>query len=535
MPFDRYPKINSLDLRSKKSSEEGAPFQFSPNPRASFSATYTGRHVRRSGASIQGTLSNWVSHVVHSRIAEREKRKVADRSLDLYTNDAMSHGIMEGLPVEIVGTGLTPQQIPMLEWLELKTEWSEEYQRRTSGLFEIWGLDPRNFCDAQGRMNIYMLQAVALFMWKLEGVGLFQVLRSPRPAPHSPLNLRVLPIDPSRLITPSDKMNENIFDGLELGENGDMTYAWILKGNRLSQYTSARSGDCNRVPVYDEETGLPNLLIVCDVRNISEYRQDSIFGPMIKEIRDNNDFVDAALVKALIANLFTVFVENSLGSSRAPADWADRIYELEKGTILQGALEEKPHIIQGNDTPGPSYDIMNNSIIGRLGMATGRGPENISRAYKASYSASQASIENAGKFDDVDRMVLTNRFCQPLHAWMQYEGVLRGILPVDSVKRFLENLHAYTRTDWLPPKLRPIDKLKAAKSDDVRLGNGTRTYSDVYGEQSRDYRMGLRQWVSEIALLRELATEYGLTLEEVLSVRTKNFNVPQPDEPETED
>lgn len=520
--MSKHPRIDALDLRSggRRRNDTQTTAGSGREGNAHHLASPGGRHVRRSGASVQGTLSTWLSHLVDARMAERDRRRVSDRAMDLYHNDAMARGILEGLPIEVVGTGLTPQQQPMLEWLGLDLEWQAAYQERVYDLFELWGLDSRNFADAQGRCSIYMLQALALFAWKLDGIAVFQVLRTPRPG-RSPLSLRVLPIDSARLVTPSDRTRQDIYDGVELGPSGEVSAVWIHNPPRHGTFaTSPRTDNCTRLPVYDEHTGLQNVLLVCDVRNVAEYRQDSILGPMIKEIRDNNDFVDAALVKALISNLFTVFIENGVGTNQTRhMDWADRVQELEKGTILMGSASEIPHIIQGNDTPGPSYDIMNNSIIGRLGMATGRGPENVSRAYKASYSASQASIENAGKFDDVDRMVLANRFCQPIHDWMQYEGVLRGILPVSSVQKFVDNLHAYTCTEWLSPKLRPIDKLKAARADDVRLGNGTRTWSDVYGEQSQDYRTKLRQWVNEMAYLRDLAEEHGFTLSDLMTLR----------------
>jgi capsid protein len=376
-------------------------------------------------------------------------------------------------------------------------------------------------------MNIYMLQALALFMWKLDGIGVFQIVA--KDAPYRPLSLSVLPIDPGRLVTPTDLQgSDNVYDGIELDDNGAPVAAYILKPTRYGmQYSSARMADCARIQVNNSVTGLPNLLLVCDVRNVAEYRQDSILGSMIKEIRDSNDFVDAALVKALISNLMTVFIQGYYNSS-SPPDWADRIKEIEKGTILMGNEGEIPHFLS-NDTPGPGYDIMNASIVGRLGMATGRGPENVSKAYTASYSASQASMENAERLNDSDRAILVNRFCQPIHALMQYEAALRGLLPVKSVDQFLANLHAYTKTEWLPPKLRPIDKLKAAKADQSRLGNMTRTWSDIYGEMSKDWRSQISQWMSEVQFALEDADLHNVPREVVLqAIGIKPQAEPQP-------
>lgn len=478
------------------------------------------RHFRRSGAALQGTLSNWVTQLVNSRVSEMEKRKVSNRAWDLYLNDAMSKGIVDGLVVEAVNTGITPQSHPMSSWLGKSSDWQDEYQQKAYDLFEIWGLDFRNFCDATGRLNIYMMQALMFFQWKLEGIGVSQVVM--KQGKYRPLSLSLLPIDPARLVTPTDAdSKKDIYDGLELDENGEITKAYVTKpGKRLMTY-STRLDDCNIIDVTNRETGFPNMLFVCDVRNVAEYRQDSIMSSMIKEIKDSNDFVDASLIKALIQNLWTIFVTSDVGATqqnRPNDDWADRIQEMEKGTMIFGREGEVPHFLDSN-SPGPSYEIMNRSIISRLGMATGRGAENVARSYTSSYSASRASIENATRFDDYDRMILVNRFCQPVFALMQYEAALRGLLPVTSIDHFKANLYAYTRTDWMPPPARPIDHQKEAKADSERLGNHTKTYSDIYGGMGADWRKKLRQKAVELAYIKQLEGEYNvsLTVESVIS------------------
>jgi capsid protein len=500
----------------------------SANPKIKAGAT--GRWFKRSGASIQGTLSNWTSQLINNRLSESQKRTVSDRSWDLYLNDAMAHGIIEGLVTQIVGTGLTPQAQPMLSWLGQTIEWQQQYQQRVYDLFEIWGLDSRNTCDATRRQNIYMMQALAAFQWKLDGIGVFQVVNQ---ANSGPFSLALLPIDPSRLITPSDMTLGNIYDGLELDRNGAIVAAWVIRDSQNGAfsrlYVSARSDECIRIPAVDAKTGLPNVLFVCDVRNVAEYRQDSALGSMIKELRDNSDFVEAALVKALLSNLFSVFVEDTMGTQLTSAtDWSERIQELDKGTMIIGRAGEKPTIIS-SDAPGPNFEVMFNGVIKRLGMATCRGPENVSREYKASYSASQASIENASNFDDTDRAVIINRFCQPALMWLEYEAVLRGLLPVQSVDKFLANLHAYTRTEWLKPPVRPIDKLKAANADEVRLNNLTRCYSDIYGEMGQDWRVKLRQRAIEQQYVDGLEDEYGIEF------KPEKAEAPIPDEPEQKD
>jgi capsid protein len=476
-----------------------------------------GRHYRRKGASLQGTLSNWITSIIDSRLAESQKTKINNRAWDLYLNDAMAKGVIDGLVTEVVNTGVTPQPRPMADWLGKTEDWKSEYQQKAYNLFEIWGLDFRNFCDATGRQNIYMLQALAFFMWKLEGIGVFQMIYNNDNSAR-PLGLSVLPIDPGRLITPTDvSKNETVYDGVVLGKNGEIKSAYILKPGKTRGF-STKKKDCTKIKAVNADTGLPNLLFVCDVRNVAEYRQDSILGSMIKEIKDSNDLVDAAVVKSLLTNLWTAFITSDnpydSGTDVSKVDWADRIEEMEKGTMIFGADGETVDFLDSN-APGPGYDIMNDSIIGRLGMATGRGSENVKRSYKASFSASQASLENAERFGDYDRMILNNRFCQPIFAALQYEAAVRGILPVTSISHFKANMYAYTRTDWMPPPSRPIDSGKAAKADTERLGNNTRNFSDIYGTQGRDWKTALEQKAIELAEIKRLEKKYDITMRPV--------------------
>ena len=490
--------------------------------RALHRGAFGGRHYKRAGASIQGTLSNWLTSIVNARVAEREKRSVADRAWDLYINDAMAHGVVEGIVTQCVNIGLTPQPNPMVEWLGYDAEFGQEYQSKTYDLFEVWGLDPRNFCDTQRRLNFYMLETLAYFQWKLQGVSLFQTVFKENP--FCPLSISFLPIDPSRVVTPYDaSLKADIYDGFELDKNGGIKAVYVIKPGKETKTYAPSKDDCFRFKINNTATGLPNILVCCDVRNISEYKQDSILTCMIKEIRDSNDFVDASLVKSLVANLWTAFVTSEAEAARQhtaqagqsdPAtmsDWEDRIQELDKGTIITGFPGEKAEIFQSN-APGDNYAAMNDSIIGRLGMATGRGPENISRTYTSSYSASRAAIEDAAKFDDYDRMILVNCFCAPALAWVQYEGGLRGLIPIRSIEHFKKNLYAYTRANWLPPPSRPIDHYKEAQADGERLRSHTTTYADIYGERSSDWKPKLVQRALELKFIKELESVHGVEM-----------------------
>jgi capsid protein len=464
-----------------------------------------GRHVRRHGATAKGQLVNWINQVVGARVAEREKRVVSDRAADLYVNSAIAKGVIDGVVTEMVGTGLTPLPAPMLEHLGLGNDWSEEWSAACESLFERWGFDPRHWCDHTRRMNAYQLQALAAFYWHLDGIALFQVRFTRDPL--RPSGLSLLPIDPTRLQTPQGKEHSaaEIYDGVEVDAEGAPVAVHITRPSPAGTY-SKTGGASVRVPLWHAETGLPQVLLVCDVRNVAEYRQDSLLSSVIPEIKTNDDLVEAALIRTMLLNLFTLYVSQETPGAGFPGitapmagtgsadpqqvDWAQRVYELSKGLVLEGPPGYKPEPIE-NSAPGPGFSDMWRSIISRVGMATQRGSENVLREYNASYSASLASIENAERFSELGRCVLNSTYNQPVHSWLLYERFLAGELPVPARytrERFLRELYAFTRAEWLPPPARVIRPDVQAKANQVNLETGADTLPDIYARRGLKWR-----------------------------------------------
>lgn len=469
---------------------------------------YRGRHARRHGASVQGQLANWTNSLVTRAQAERDMALTADRALDLYTNDAMAHGVLETLLVEAVGIGLTPQPTPGSDWLGKTPEWEDEFRTAALRIWEAWGLDCRNFCDAGGRLDYYGLQGLAFFNWKLFGIGVAQVIAKKRPG--APLSLCLLNIDPFRLVTPNDAKGADIYDGVEVDSDGLPMAVWVRKPGAAIRMSPPGSA-CTRIDVYDKETGLPRVLLVCDVRNVAEYRQDSVLGSMISEIRNSNDLAEAVVVGAMVRNLFTLFVQDfGQGAVSQDTPLEQRVLEMEKGTVLKGHKNEKPHFFSHQAAP-TGYSELFGGIVERLGMATGRGAENVLRKFQASYSAARANMEKAEQFNQVDHRTMVNRFIQPTWCWMLYEAMLRDLVPISRAE-FEANMYAVTRAGHMAQPMRHIDREKTAKATVLELAENYRTLAEVCAERGTDWRETMKQRAKELAFRRKLEERYGVNL-----------------------
>lgn len=464
----------------------------------------------RVAASYQGNFQTWVNHKINRQLAEVQKQRAGERVNDLYLNDAVSHGILELFPMTAVNIGLTPMPSPMTELLGQGAEWEELYQNAVFDWFQLWGLDPRKWCDSTKRLNFYQLQALMIFSWKLHGRAIAQV--SYDPDPRRPLWTTITVIDSSRLVTPTDlRTRGDVYDGLQVDQNGAAVMAYIL----IDPTKGAQSSNCHKIPVVNEATGLQNLLLVYDVRNPGEYAQDSVLGPIIKDLRDASDMFTAATIKTMISHLWTTFVEQELGTTGADLSgtaWADRAIQLEEGTIIRGAPGEKPTEIS-SDSPSPQFADMVEKQIERIGLSTGHGSENIKRLYNASYSAARAAMSAMEEMNDYLRVTLDAGFNDPVMMHLQHEMAIRGLLPGVSYQQFAEAMFAYTCTKWLPPPRRPIDPYKDAKAYELNIRHGLTSLEEYQATRGRHWRRELRQRAAEKEYIQRLEQERGISLD----------------------
>ena len=474
-----------------------------------YSSRSRGRHVVRTAASKGGALTAWGPSLVSRAMAERQRMDVSNRALDLYTNDAVAHGVLESLVVETIGTGMTVAPATMHERVGMDSKWGERYKLAAFQCWEKHGLDFRNFCDGTRRLNLYGLQALAFFTWKLSGIGLFQKIIVEGPG--RTLKQATLPIDPERLVTPFNRSNAEIYDGVEVDKNGAPVAVHLRKPGVMS--ASPSSDQTERFEVYDKETGLPLIYMVCDVRNIAEYRQDSILGTIAPEIYFRKDMQLAFLIGQAVRNNFVAFVQDyGSGNITKETPWSERIQETSKGTILTGTKNEKPTFFNhSNSTVG--LKEVNDSVTTDIGIGTGRGAENVKRQYQQSYSASKANMEKSDQFCDYERAtIMENSFCQPDYAWTLYESCLRGYLPNVTKKNFLANMYEYTRCRHLPQPTRYLDKDKQSKANERDRKNGFLLMEEVWGEKGMSASEAMRRYAEEIKELRRIGDEAGVDL-----------------------
>lgn len=519
MAVTRSQKLANYN-RTLKSKIRNTSHNFSRNP----SLIPSMRHINRDGAKSYETLGNWVTTPLTTISANAQRETISDRAWDLYINDAAAHGIIENYGVDIAGTGLTPIPQPMTEYLGFDSAWEDEFEEACRNDWKIWGLDPFKSCDAARRMNINEMMLWAIFSWKLEGIALFLPLMLPE-TPYRTFSLCLQQIAAHRLKTPTDLYyRDDVFDGVEVDSNGAAKAFWIQNYSAESYSANSTSSNFKRIEAYNSKTGRPNIIACYSVRNVTDYRSEGSLTAIIKTLRDRHDHVDAALVGAMVANLFTIFIKNGLTLKDQDGNTISEPYEeISGGAILRGAAGEEPSVIK-QDRPGPHFEAMNNATVEELGMASGQGFEKVIKKWISSYSASRASILQAMKVNDVDRETLIG-FCNIARILQMEESALRGRIPIKNIEHFYKNILPYCQCRWLAPAVGDVDPVKAAEADAKAMENGDKTLADICAEKGQHWKDKIKERF-KIELYVELYKQnlekkYGVKLSKPAPAPTK--------------
>jgi len=379
-------------------------------------------------------------------------------------------------------------------------------------------MSSQKWCDRQRRQSFYMLQKYCELHVALNGIAVFQIVIDK--SKNRPSMLALLPIDPSRLVTPMEyTMNkERVYDGIRVDDAGMPESVYILKDMNYG----ATVDNCDHIPIWNELNGFQNILLVTEVENTAEYRKDSILGPMIPTLRDSYDSFTAAIAQRIIHSQIALFLEQQQQAniaqyqSNALKEWKERGHSLPFGIMWEGVPGEKPHLMQ-SDAPGANFGEMHTKIDGKLGAGTMRGPELLRHEYKASYSASRMSRINSHMINEQARGRHNICFNQPIIDWFIYLDGIAGNIPgisAQKVKDLISSGHfiALSQCEYLPPPMYAVDENKEANAENKKLNSGTDTIPAIYSRKNRDFRAAMEEEYMVEAEHKRLEDKYRFVL-----------------------
>lgn len=416
----------------------------------------------------------------------------------------------------VVGTGLRLSSRPDEAALGWTRKQGSEWARLVETRFRSWCENPVE-CDAAGKMTFPKMQQAAYASWKTFGevFGLLPIID--RPASTSKTKVLLLP--PHRLTQKSDELN-NIVQGVKTDGWGFPQSYFVNEKDRV---LGTRERE---IAAYDRD-GRPNVIHVFD-SSIATNRGISPLAPVLKVIRQVDQYADATLTTALIQTIFAATIKTNVqgiaafeglmtsgdtGATDIDAFAAKKgeWYEAAKIDLTQhGRLA---HLFPGDEltftkanAPGQQYDDFTGWLMREIAAGAGVTYESATGDYRG---ATYSSIRMAGAIEWLG--VLRRRaniivpFCQMVfNAWLEEEIFSGRIQFPGGYFAFLANRAAAARASWSGPAQPQADDFKAARAHEVLKDMGATTLAEIEASYGRDWDDSMRQREAENALAEEL-------------------------------
>lgn len=354
------------------------------------------------------------------------------RARYLERNSDIAGAAVGGIVRNVVGTGIKPQA----------RTGDEALNRRIETLWREWTAAEN--CDITGQQSFEELQAMLLRRKIVDGEILIKKVVA-RKGRH-PLKLQVIKSDLlSSFMIYAPKTNNVIRSGVELDDYLRPLAYWI-----------DRKSPDGYVEYNPDRVPAAQVIHLWSRSQPDQIRGISDLAPIIKRLKDTQDYLDAETITARIAACFSVFVTTQTGAPNMPgrigANRGDpegkRLKSIRPGMVNYLAPGESI------ETANPSRGLANArdyvAIQERLaGAGLGLSYELMSRDFNTSSfsSARQGMLEDRKTFEPIQNFMAAH-LCDPIYReWMDL-CVMAGSLDIPD---YFEHRTAYQNVEWVTP------------------------------------------------------------------------------------
>lgn len=431
----------------------------------------------------------WIPINEDTENADKTQRDlIKARARYLENNSDIAQAAIGGIVRNVVGTGIKPQA---------RTD-DEKLNAQIEAIWREWTRAEN--CDITGQQSFEELQAMLLTRKVVDGEIFVKkvVSRSGK----FPLKLQVIKSDLlSQYLLRAPKSGNVIRSGVELDDHLKPLAYWINKKtpDGFIEY------DPDRVRAQD-------IIHLWNRHQPDQVRGISDLAPVVKRLKETQDYLDAETIAAKIAACFSVFITTSTGSPSAVGRYSNmKDPEHKKLQSIRPGMIKYLQPGESVETANPSRGIANAkdyvSIQERLaGAGLGLSYELMSRDFnQSSFSAArQGMLEDRKTFEPMQNW-LSEHLCGPIYReWLDL-CVLRGVLDIPD---YFANKEKYQAVEWVTPGWSWIDPQKEVNADILAIQNGGKTLSQWCAERGYDWREQLEQ----MALEKKTAEDLGLTL-----------------------
>lgn len=467
------------------------------------------------GSGTRRTMSEW-NPLTGSADADIlfDLVKLRQRSRDLDRNNPIASGAICTACNNIIGPGLRLHSSIDRDVLNITDEAADAWEAKTQAEWRLY-FESREI-DAARTLSGHELADMVLRQTLLNGDVFVNLPRFSRPG--SPYTLKLQLIEADRIC---NKEWASDTDELAGGIRRDKVTGAPLAYHVLRQHPGTiapneKFWQWDEFPAFGHKTGLPAMLHCFRPTRPGQSRGVPYLAPVMEPLKQLGRYTEAELDAAVIASMFTVFIEtesggnflditNTMGETGAAP--SDAVLKLAPGAIMGLARGEKIAIADPK-RPNTAFDPFVLALMRQIGIALEIPFEVLIKHFQSSYSAARAALLDAWKFFSVRRTWLARSFYQQVYEIWMYEAVAAGRISAPGY--FTDPLvrMAYTAAEWIGPspgQINPTDEVSASEKR-LDLGLSTRS-SETAALTGADFEANARQIKKELALLKEI----GLT------------------------
>lgn len=446
--------------------KQAAEQRIAPPVLAKYEAAGRGRRTRGWNAPNSGPNK-----------AKTGSETVRDRVRDAERNDWAGASSNQKWATTLIGIGITPRFSKFTN-KDRKAQVTEDFKDFVAK------------CDADGVLNLYGLQTLAVKAWLRDG-EVFSRRRSRRASDGLPVPMQIQIIE-SEFVPKFDadvwtgmSANNRIRSGIEFDNRGMRQAYWVYR---------AHPGDS----MGTEQVSRDKLVRVPASEMIHMYEPDrpgslrgvSTLAAILTRLRSVADYDDAVLERQKLANLFMAFIKWSLPNMAG--DDVDPLtgLALDAGGSPLGGMS--PGIVQELE-PGQEVQFANPPEAGtmygeymryqNMGTAAGQGlPYEVFSGdiVNVSDRTLRVIMNEFRRFAEQRQwQIIIPQFCQKIIDWYADAALLAGIITVDEVKLVRRCEHAPHGWAYIHP-------VQDVQGKQLEVEAGFRSRSSVIYEKGDD-------------------------------------------------
>lgn len=446
---------------------------------------------------------------------------LAGRSLDLLRNHGISAGIIATIVDNVVGHTWRLTSQPDVAALGITESYAEGWAKDAEA---IW----RQTTDtvdwsADRRLTIHGQIRLALATELVEGEALALPLYMPERG--GLLATRMQLVAPSRLQNPPGKINSTTLrNGIVIDDYGAAQGYWIRKTNKndpfwLQSTFSGNIDDYEFVPAYTP-WGRKRVIHLHNADRIEQSHGKPAMSPVLAAFRMLDQYERAELQGAVVQSRIAAIMTSNLppealielfgGKAENYLSLRDEwTAQLRPGAIIQAFPGDNLQTFNPS-RPTNGFEEFTDHIARRCGLPVGLPLELTTKNFsKTNYSSARAALLEAWRSFLSRRKWLATYYADPTYDLVIEEAVNTKLLKAPT---FYTQRQAWCQCNWTAAGRGWIDPVKEAQASQIRVAGNLSTLQAECAEQGSDWRDVLRQRARELVFIKELETEFGVSL-----------------------